>query len=358
MLAIKSPDTFHHHSGLRAETGKYIAALSNNIAIITSPNAWKAVNPELEKSLQANNIQYQIFFLEGECSEEAIASHTTQIKQTGASLILGIGGGRVLDTAKAAGNRLEAVDVVTFPTIAATCAAWSPVSVIYNAEGGHTGHQVLVRMPVLVLVDTEVIARSDVRYLKSGIVDALAKWYEFQPYQQKNPDILALNLKVAVATYAVDVFKQYGIQAVEDNRHQRVTLALAKVIDANIALAGLCNSMQDDYPAPGVAHAIHNRFTHQPELHGWLHGEKVGFGLLLQSILQNSGGEPDAELLALLQQFDAPRKLPELQGDRAETLQSIAQQVIFADQYKSRLPFVLTPSSLLSALQQTESRHY
>ncbi len=358
MLAIKSPDTYYHEAGLRSQAGKYIAALSNDIAIITSVNAWKAVNPELENSLKANSIQYQIFFLEGECSEEAIAEHTTKIRQTGASLVLGIGGGRVLDTAKAAGNRLENVDVVTFPTIAATCAAWSPVSVIYNAEGGHTGHQVLLRMPVLVLVDTEIIARSDVRYLKAGIVDALAKWYEFQPYQQKNADILALNLKVAVATNAVEVFKEFGAQALEDNQKQQATLALSKVIDANIALAGLCNSMQDDYPAPGVAHAIHNRFTHQPEVHGWLHGEKVGYGLLLQSILQNNGDEPDAVLLALLQQYDSPRKLPALQGNRAETLQSIAQQVIFADEYKSRLPFVLTPTTLLNALQLTESRHY
>lgn len=358
MLAIKSPDTYYHQPGLRAQAGKYIAALSNNIAIITSTHAWKAVNPELENSLQANSIQYQVFFLEGECSEQAIAEHTSKIKHAGASLILGIGGGRVLDTAKAAGNRLENVDVVTFPTLAATCAAWSPVSVIYNAAGGHTGHQALVTMPVLVLVDSEVIARSDVRYLKSGIVDALAKWYEFQPYQQKNPDILALNLKVLAATQAVEVFKQYGQQAVEDNQQQRVTLALSKVIDANIVLAGLANSMRDDYPAPGVAHAIHNRFTHQPELHDWLHGEKVGFGLLLQSILQNDGGEPDPTLLAFLQQFDAPRNLPALEGNRAETLQSIAQQVIFSDEHKARLPFVLTPSTLLSALELTENRQY
>lgn len=357
MLAIKSPQTYYHKAGIRALTGEYIAPLAKHIAIITTTQAWKAVNPELEASLQSQNIQYRVEFLHGECSEEAIAEHTAKVKEQGAELVLGIGGGRVLDTAKGVGNLLDNVAIVTFPTVAATCAAWSPITIVYNAAGGHVRSQPLTKMPVLVLVDSEVIAKSDVRFLKAGIVDALAKWYEFRPYQQKNGDSLALNLKVQAARFAVDTFIEFGQQAVEDNRQQRVTPALVKVIDANIAVAGMANSMRDDFPAPGVAHALHNRMTHQPELHDWLHGEKVGFGLLLQSILENHGGEPDAELLALLKQFGAPLQMPQTLGDRAETLQTMAQEVKFSAQNAARLPFVLSAETILQALQATEHAH-
>jgi glycerol dehydrogenase len=37
----------------------------------------------------------------------------------------------------------------------------------------------------------------------------------------------------------------------------------------------------------GVAHAIHNSMTHQQAFHHWLHGEKVGYGLAVQAILQH-----------------------------------------------------------------------
>jgi glycerol dehydrogenase-like iron-containing ADH family enzyme len=65
-----------------------------------------------------------------------------------------------------------------------------------------------------------------------------------------------------------------------------------------------------------VAHAIHNRFTHQPELHDWLHGEKVGFGLLVQSLMESDDGQPELQLLSLLREYDAPLALPPLNGDR------------------------------------------
>ncbi len=354
MLAIKSPQVYQHKSGIRAQAGEYIAPLAKHIAIITTPRAWKAVNPELESSLQAHGIEYAVEFLAGECSENALVEHTEKVKAQGASLVLGIGGGRVLDTAKGVGNRLEGVTIVTFPTVAATCAAWSPITIIYNEAGGHERSQPLTKMPALVLVDSEIIARSDVRYLKAGIVDALAKWYEFRPYQQVNGDSLALNLKVMAARLATDTFIEFGQQAVIDNQRQQVTPALIKVTDANIAMAGMANSMRDDFPAPGVAHALHNRMTHQPELHDWLHGEKVGYGLLLQSILENDGGEPEAGLLALLKQFDAPLQLPALLGNRDEALQKMAQEVKFSAQNAARLPFTLSATTILQALKSSE----
>jgi len=354
VLAIKSPQTYYHKSGIRAQVGEYIAPLAKRIAVITTLRAWEAVNPELEASLQAHNLQYRVEFLAGECSDDAIAQHTAKVKAQGAELVLGIGGGRVLDTAKGVGNLLADVAIVTFPTVAATCAAWSPITIVYNEAGGHVRSQPLTKMPVLVLVDSEVIANSDVRFLKAGIVDALAKWYEFRPYQQKNRDSLALNLKVQAARFAVDTFIEFGEQAVKDNQQHKVTPALVKVIDANIAVAGMANSMRDDFPAPGVAHALHNRMTHQPELHDWLHGENVGYGLLLQSILENDGGAPDADLLALLKQFDAPLRLPQTLGERAETLQTMAQEVKFSAQNAARLPFTLSAATILQALKATD----
>lgn len=354
MFSIKSPKQYSQLPGIRARVGELISPLANRIFIISSPAAWQAVNPELENSLAAAGILYQLAMLTTECTEVAIADLTAEMQAHGSTLVLGIGGGRVLDTAKAVGNALDEVKIVTLPTLAATCAAWSPISILYTASGAHQRSQPLSQMPELVLVDSEIIARSDVRFLKAGIVDALAKLYEFQPYQRHNPDNLALNLKALMARQAVEVFAQWGEQAVRDNQHGLLTPALEKVIEGCIVLAGMANSIRDADPTPGFAHAIHNRLTHQPELHDWLHGEKVGFSLLVQSRMQQPDGQPDAGLLALLRQYDAPLTLAPLTGNRKEAIQRIAREVKFSPASAARLPFEISPATLEKALLATE----
>ncbi|ORM71289.1 oxidoreductase [Pantoea wallisii] len=354
MLAIKSPRAYAHEPGLRARTGEFIKPYATHIRILTSPRAWQAVNPQLTQSLSENGIRWEIEYLTGECTDAAIETLKQNVEQQQAELLLAIGGGRVLDAAKAVGSQLPALKVVNFATVAATCAAWSPIAIIYNAQGGHLRSQPLGKMPDLVLVDSEVIASSDVRYLKAGIVDALAKYYEFYPYLRNNPDDLALDLKVMTAQRALDVFRELGAAAVSANAQQQVTPALVKVIDACIVLAGLANSVRDVLPTPGFAHAIHNRLTHQPELHHWLHGEKVGFSLLVQSLVEHSG-VPDAELLALLRQYDMPLTLAPLTGDRAAAIRTLAEQIKFPAASAERLPFRITADALEQALLATEN---
>ncbi|POP44070.1 oxidoreductase [Superficieibacter electus] len=350
MLAIKSPDTYYHEPGLRHEAGKIIATLSQNILLIASPRAWAQIGPDLEVSLRQHNVRWRVEMMNGECSDTVIAHFIDRAKLAGAGLILGVGGGRVLDTAKAVANGLEQVMSVTFPTIAATCAAWSPLTIIYDDAGRYQRRLLLDRLPKAVLVDSEIIAKSSVRYLKAGIVDALAKWYEFAPYQRLEPASLALNLKVQTARQALDTFRQYGTQALLDNEQGLVSEALIRVIDASIAIAGMANSIREDNPTPGVAHAIHNRLTWEPELHHWLHGEKVGFCLLVQSLLERGDIGPDPELLAFLRQYEMPLTLAPLSAPDPTVFRAIAEGVTIPDSAAKRLPFDVSTAALEQAL--------
>lgn len=348
MLAIKLPQHYLQQADLLSRAAQYLAPLGRRPFIISTPGAWRAVAPQLQPALAEAGIFAEPHWLEGYCTTQAVEKLQRLARDQQADLIIGIGGGRVLDAAKAVGDGEESWPVVTVPTQAATCAAWSPVSIFYDEQGGHSRSAPLKKLPALVLADSGVIARSDVRYLKAGIVDALAKWFEFQPYQQQEPHRLSLNLKALMAREALRVFETFGAQALEDCRQQKITPALTQTIDGCIALAGLANSVRDELPTPGFAHAIHNRLTRQPELRDWLHGEKVGFCLLIQSILQH--GEADPALLQLLRQFDAPLRLPELQGPRAQALRRIAQEVSFPAGAAARLPFATDGAALEQAL--------
>ncbi|WP_409158645.1 iron-containing alcohol dehydrogenase family protein [Pectobacterium sp. B2J-2] len=354
MLSIKSPLTYYHQINLCRRVGDFITPFSRNIAILTSRRAWKAVEAAVIESLNNSGIDFHVHFLSGECTREAVAYHQEKIAQHKIQFVLGIGGGRVLDCAKAVADGLSDGQVATLPTIAATCAAWSPISILYDEHGAHQGTLVLKNMPVMVMVDSTVIANSDVRYLKAGIVDALAKWYEFQPYEEKNGASLALSLKIQAAAFARETFARWGVQAIRDNKNHEVTPALQKVIDAAIAGAGLANSMRDEDPSPGVAHAIHNRLTHIPALHDWLHGEKVGFGLIVQSLLAQQGTDPDEALLAQLRQYDMPLSLAVLGGQYREVVKDIATSFKFPATSAALLPFSLSPEAIEKAILAVE----
>ncbi|TCL07255.1 iron-containing alcohol dehydrogenase family protein [Sodalis ligni] len=353
MIGVKAPQNYLNEPGLIARIGDYVAPISrDNVMIITSPKAWLATQRAVEASFAPHGIQYQRYFLQGECTAATIAAFTEQAAAEDIRLIIGIGGGKVLDTAKGISESGGRLPLITVPTVAATCAAWSPISVLYTEAGAHLNSMPLQRTPEWVLVDSQIIAQTPVRYLKAGIVDALAKWYEFEPYLRQDDSSLSLILKAQAAKLALDIFEQLGEQAVADNQARQVTPALIKVVDAVIALAGMANSMRDEITRIGVAHGIHNSITRQPDLHGFLHGELVGFGLVIQSLLDTTGAPSRARLLNLLKVFSTPLTLRELGVTEsvARRAAQIAQGVQIAPAIAARLPFALNAERIEQAL--------
>ncbi|WP_413725095.1 iron-containing alcohol dehydrogenase family protein [Sodalis sp. RH16] len=353
MIGVKAPQNYLNEPGLIARIGDYVAPISrDNVMIITSPKAWLATQRAVEASFAPHGIQYQRYFLQGECTAATIAAFTEQAAAEDIRLIIGIGGGKVLDTAKGIAESGGRLPLITVPTVAATCAAWSPISVLYTEAGAHLNSMPLQRTPEWVLVDSQIIAQTPVRYLKAGIVDALAKWYEFEPYLRQDDSSLSLILKAQAAKLALDIFEQLGEQAVADNQARQVTPALIKVVDAVIALAGMANSMRDEITRIGVAHGIHNSITRQPDLHGFLHGELVGFGLVIQSLLDTTGAPSRARLLNLLKVFSTPLTLRELGVTEsvARRAAQIAQGVQIAPAIAARLPFAMNAERIEQAL--------
>src|SRR5208283_79977 len=113
----------------------------------------------------------------GESSQEEVDRLTNVAKAQGCDVVVGIGGGKAIDTAKAVGYGVQA-GVAIVPTIASTDAPTSAVAVIYTSDGAFLRYLFLPRNPDLILVDTGVIAKAPVRYLVAGMGDALSTWFE------------------------------------------------------------------------------------------------------------------------------------------------------------------------------------
>lgn len=354
MLAIKAVGQYIQEAGIIIKVGDYVSQVAKKVLIISSPTAWKLTGHNVEQSLNAQGIQFCVELLKGECTLQTIQLLAEKAQQESAQAVIGIGGGRVMDTAKGVGQTANLLPVINIPTVAATCAACSPSSVLYDDQGGRIGLINGTRAPVYVLVDSQILAHAPPRFLRAGIVDALAKWYEFSPYLERAEGALGLLVKTQAAKLSLESILNYGRQALRDNQQQQVTTALKNTIDAVIYIAGLANSVKDSIPRAGIAHEIHDSMTHHSQFHHWLHGEKVGFALVIQALVQDPDLNNHQQLLELLTTYQSPVSVEQLGIANEPILYSqIAARIKTPPEIASRLSFALNPELIAKAFAAT-----
>lgn len=271
-------------------------------------------------------------------------------------VVIGIGGGTLLDTAKALARRLQ-LPFVAIPTIAATCAAWTPLSVWYNDAGQALHFEIFDDANYLVLVEPEIILRAPEAYLLAGIGDTLAKWYEavvLAPQPETLPLTVRLGINGALAIR--DVLLESSEQALADKERGELTQAFRDVVDAIIAGGGMVGGLGERYTRVAAAHAVHNGLTVLPQTEKFLHGTKVAYGILVQSALLGQD-EVLAQLVAAYQRFSLPTTLAALDVDiqnQAEIDNVIAHTLRPVESIHF-LPVTLTPATLRAAFEKVES---
>lgn len=114
---------------------------------------------------------------EGEASMAAIENFINQTKEAQADFMIGIGGGKMIDTVKAVAHELK-LPLVIIPTLASTDAPTSRMSVIYKEDGSLENYLFYGSNPDLVMVDSQVVANAPSRFLAAGFGDALSTWIE------------------------------------------------------------------------------------------------------------------------------------------------------------------------------------
>jgi glycerol dehydrogenase len=276
------PAQYVQRAGILRKAGDCIAPWGNRALISGGKNALAAAEEPLIKSLEKKGLAWRKHVFTGECSLANIARIKGKAQAFKANIIIGVGGGKSLDAAKQAASDLG-LPMVCIPTIAATCAATSAVSVIYYDRGEFQKNLSNTRNPSVVLVDPEIIARSPVIYLRSGILDSLAKWYEGRAVvpRVQNPDVQAL-AAFQLARGLYEGHRKDAAEAVRLNVEHRVEGPLIRTIDRAIFLTGLIQTLARGSLFFGIAHSLHHAMTIMKESHGVLHGLKVGYGIIVQ----------------------------------------------------------------------------
>jgi glycerol dehydrogenase len=310
MLNVKTPKTYINRAGALRESGALASEIADRVFITGGPRALSAAGAILTQSLKEAGVAYEIMEYSGYPTWNVSETVALKAQKFGARALTAVGGGRIHDLTKAAGE-ITGLPVISVPTIAATCAAWAALSVIYDEEGSYQRTVSLRESPMIVIMDTELLANAPTRYLNAGIADSLAKWYEFESGLESGD--LFLKLQIKAADVARALLEKEGLRIAGEIENQSADMrTFGEILDAIVALAGICGSFKTEKARSGFAHPFYDQLTKLPETRDKLHGEKISFGLLVQAVLESAPGSRINSLLSVLSALRQPLTLEAL----------------------------------------------
>ncbi len=266
--------------------------LQGPVLFVAGSHAVQQLAPIWNETLPARGLQPIVEQFGGQCTVAEITRLSEVGRANDVVAVVSAGGGKASDSGRGAADALNLPAILT-PTLASTDAPCSALSVIYNDDDSVDEYRFYAHHPALVLVDSEVIARSPKRQLVSGIGDAIATWYEARTVSESGAPNQLGGLPTATGTglakLCAEILLADGPAACAAMDGQEVTPALERLIEANTLLSGL------GFESGGlaVAHSVYNGMSAVASANAYLHGEKVAFGLITQLVLE---GQPQSEI--------------------------------------------------------------
>ncbi len=294
--------------------------------------------------VQRNQSQFQFELRDRIQAEKKAADELRQVVERGGhDLILGVGGGRVLDTAKYVASRV-ALNYVAVPTVISSDALASPISILVH-EGA--SHSFSATPPMGILIDRETIKLASPRFVLSGVGDVIsnrAALYDWQlaiRRHKERPNSFAKLLAEA----AVSNLIESDIRPAAD---QFIDTYVTSIILCGLAMAISGNSR----PCSGAEHLLSHAIVKlglSDQSHGFQVGSLTAFVLWLHK-------EPNEKYYSFIKRhgffyqiedlLKRPISLPELaaearvvRGDRYTILNEVGDDQL-THEYESFLRFM------------------
>jgi glycerol dehydrogenase len=282
-----APRKYVQGRNLLREAGEHISKVGKRPLVLWDGRVKALLGERMLAGFKAAALEAADLEFRGDSTRAEAARVAQAAKDRSADVIVGVGGGKTLDTAKAAAAS-AGTKMVSCPTMASTDSPTSSFTVWYDEAGVCQGFESWGVNPDLVLVDSQVIAEAPVRAFAAGMGDALSTWVEAEVVHSTRGLNLAGGratlVAMAIARLGYDTLMEYGLEAKRAVERKIVTHAVEKVIEANTLMSGL------GFESCGVAtaHMIANCLPGFPECKGLMHGEEVSFGIISQFCLDEN----------------------------------------------------------------------
>jgi glycerol dehydrogenase len=355
MNVIIGPAKYIRKREVVKEAGDYIKEFGRTAAIIGGKKSLKIVEQDLQQSCAEYGVSWAgSIWYGGEASQTNIESLVEEVKARNIDVLVGTGGGKAIDTVKAVAYHANK-PLVVIPTIAATCAAATPITILYNNEGEFVGISHESKAPDLVLVDSSIIIEAPVRFLAAGIGDTLAKWFETRASVKKAAPTALNQTAVSIASQLYQTLRDIGKEAVESADNGTLTPAVEDAIDAVILVSGSVSGYGGNDCRTAAAHAIYSGLTIFPEIHATYHGEIVAFGILAQLCLENKELSEIHGLIDYYQEVGLPFTLKQMGvGELTPEQWKELGAVTVTIEDMNNMPFQVTPEMVIEAVRRAD----
>lgn len=324
------------------------------VLVIGGTKGMAAALPRLESELENSGLEIlDAVHYGADCTYGEIDRLAALAKEVGAEMIFGMGGGKAIDTAKGAAERLG-LPIFSFPTIAATCAATSKLSVVYKEDGSFDSFYFLKRPARHCFIDLTVIANAPECYLQAGMGDTLGKYFECH-FSSRNDELehsSALGREISNMCYLP--IRAYGAQALKDCRANVVSSALKEAVLANVVSTGLVSLLVQECYNGAVAHATYYGLVTLPGFeHNNLHGNVVAYGVLVQLVVDKAFEEA-ADFKKFLQSMEIRTTLSEMGAPTDwESLKGVLKEIVNGPDME-HIPYPITEDMVYAAMMYIE----
>jgi len=348
------PGCYIQGKGVLSNFGGIEELEKKRIFILATPTAVKKIIPEhLSSWKRICDVTYEAFG--GACTWDEIERVRGIVEKDAYDVIIGMGGGKAIDTARVVARQLS-VNYIAAPTIAATDAPTASACVVYNNEGSVVDY-FTTSNPDYVLVDTRVIAEAPVRFLVSGMGDALSTWFEAEACDRSHFKNVSggynLRAVMSLAHTCYQTLLTYGKAAKIACENNIVSPALEYIVEANTLLSGV------GFESGGLssAHGIHDCLCNLEGSHAYYHGEKVAFGTLAGLFLEARPQAMIDEVYGFCRSVGLPTTLAGIGlGGVTDPELHAAIQPVFdnKESYLHHVRFDLTPEGIIEALRMAD----
>ncbi len=351
-----SPARYIQESGAMDALGRLTTRQGNSALVVADADVWAVVGDSIRSSFDDVSGTFRHALFGGECTMDEIDRLTDVATESGVDVVVGVGGGKSIDTAKSVSRRVG-TPLGSVPTVASTDSPTSSLSIVYGAGGAFERAEMHEFHPEFVLVDTHVIARAPTRWFVSGIGDALATWYEARTVWESGGTTVFGGRPTyagrALARECHRLLREHAEAAVEGVERGVVTESVEAVTESIVLLSGL----GFENGGLAAAHAIHDGLTGLPTASEATHGEKVMIGLLAQLVLEGKPEETILDLVSFANTVGLPVSLEAFDGGtppREELLQ-VGRIACGAPGPMENEPTEFSPEDVADALSALDS---
>lgn len=262
--------------------GKFLNSLNKpkKVSLIAGINVQTALGKEIEKSLKLAKIQY-IWHTSKNNQMNSIDKIQKDVKKDNSNLIVGIGGGRSVDTAKLISYNLGK-PFVSLPTAASHDGMASPFVSIQSDKP----YSITAAAPMGVFVDIDIIKKAPMKLLASGCGDLIANIIAVRDWQlghKKSGEYYgrySSNLAMMSAKIVMENSAEFAKKGLD-----------ARVVVEALISAGVASCIAgSSRPCSGAEHLFSHALDKLAPGVG-LHGEKCGIGSIMMAKLQGRDWE-------------------------------------------------------------------